>query len=108
MRNGRDARGRLATWGTSLARQTRERPGRTVALTLGAGFILGGGLLSPLTARLLGAGLRLGLRFALLPMVAEGLVNLGEGAFTRGGDPVDDSSKPPSESKKRRHAHEAQ
>jgi hypothetical protein len=111
MRSGvtrRETRGGPATWGASLARQTRERPIRTVALTLGTGFILGGGLFSPLTVRLLGAGLRLGVRFALLPMVAEGLGALAERAFTQRGEIVDDSPKPSSDPKKRRHAHEAQ
>jgi hypothetical protein len=107
MRDG-VARGGASTWGASLARQTRERPLRTVALTVGAGFILGGGLFSPLTVRLAGAGVRLGVRFALLPMVAEGLAALAGRALAQAGAPLDVSPKPDSESKKRRPAHEAQ
>ena len=81
-----------------------------IALTVATGFILGGGLFSPLTVRLLGVGLRLGLRFALLPMVAESLAALGEAGFKAGRNgsaSVADSSKPDSVPPKRRHAHEA-
>jgi hypothetical protein len=107
MRDG-VARGGPSTWGASLARQTRERPLRTVALTLGTGFLLGGGLFSPIAVRLLGAGVRLGVRFALLPMVAEGLASLAGRALAQAGDPLDVSPKPGSESTTRSDAHEAQ
>ena len=60
-----------------LRRQTEEHPGRAIAAAAGAGFLLGGGLFSPLTARLLGVGLRLGLRLAVLPWVLHGAVDLG-------------------------------
>jgi hypothetical protein len=103
-------RGRLAAWSEAVRRQTREHPGRTVALTLGTGFILGGGLFSPLTARLLGVGLRLGLRLLVLPMVAEGLLAWGGGPLARGDTSasVGGSTEPRPETKRRRHAHEAQ
>ncbi len=64
--------GRVSAWSGALARQTRQRPARTVALALGAGFVLGGGLFSPLTARVMGLGVRLGVRMAL-PIVAQRL-----------------------------------
>src|SRR3954447_25078404 len=60
---------RLGAWSGALARQTRQHPGRTVALSFGAGFILGGGLFSPLAGRLAGVGLRL----LVLPVVTERL-----------------------------------
>ena len=59
-----------------LVRQTREHPGRSVAMAVGVGYVLGGGLFSRLTARIVGAGLRIGLRTALLPFVMESLVTL--------------------------------
>ena len=59
-----------------LVRQTREHPGRSVAMAVGVGYVLGGGLFSRLTARIVGAGLRIGLRTALLPFVTESLVAL--------------------------------
>ena len=77
MRNG------LGAWSGALADQTQQHPFRTVALTFGTGFILGGGLFSPLTARILGAGVRLGLRLLVLPMMAEGLAALTNAAFDR-------------------------
>ena len=61
-----------------LVRQTREHPGRSVAMAVGVGYVLGGGLFSRLTARIVGAGIRIGLRTALLPFVTESLVALGQ------------------------------
>jgi hypothetical protein len=107
MRDG-GGRGGPSTWGASLARETRERPVRTVALTVGTGFVLGGGLFSPIAVRLLGAGVRLGVRFALLPLVAEGLAALAGRALAQAGAPLDVSPQPGSESTTRRDAHEAQ
>jgi hypothetical protein len=45
---------------------------------VGVGYVLGGGLFSRLTARIVGTGLRIGLRTALLPFVTEGLLVLGQ------------------------------
>ena len=39
------------------------------AAALGIGYALGGGIFTPLTSRLLGFGLRIGLRSALLPLL---------------------------------------
>jgi hypothetical protein len=61
-----------------LVRQTREHPGRSVAMAVGVGYVLGGGLFSRLTARIVGTGIRIGLRTALLPFVTEGLLALGQ------------------------------
>src|SRR4051794_11272774 len=75
--------GQLGAWSGALAGQTQRHPARTVALTVGTGFILGGGLFSPLTARILGAGVQLGLRSLVLPMLVEGLGSLTRAAFDR-------------------------
>jgi len=61
-----------------LVRQTREHPGRSIAMAVGVGYVLGGGLFSRLTARIVGTGIRIGLRTALLPFVTEGLLVLGQ------------------------------
>ena len=61
-----------------VVRQTREHPGRSVAMAVGVGYVLGGGLFSRLTARIVGTGIRVGLRTALLPFVTEGLLALGQ------------------------------
>jgi hypothetical protein len=67
----------------SIYRQARKHPGRTVAIALGAGYLIGGGLASRLTARVIGAGLRLGLRMVSLPLVSQGIVTFGQGLWSR-------------------------
>lgn len=47
-----------------LTRALHEHPYRTLALAVAAGYVLGGGLFTPLTGRLL----RLGVRAAMLPV----------------------------------------
>ena len=83
-----EARQRIAAWSEELARQTRQHPVRSVAIALAAGYVVGGGLFSRLTARAVGAGLRIGLRFAVVPFISDGLVTLGERLFAH--DPVTD------------------
>ncbi|MEZ0229682.1 MAG: hypothetical protein ACAI25_13720 [Planctomycetota bacterium] len=51
-----------------------ERPYSSIAAALGLGYVLGGGVFTPLTARVAGAGLRLGLRMIVLPLVTKHLV----------------------------------
>ena len=46
-----------------------RNPYAMMAAAAGSGYVLGGGLCSPLTARLVGLGLRLGLRVAALPFI---------------------------------------
>ena len=70
-------RERLESLAGRLLRQTREHPGRSVAMAVGVGYVLGGGLFSRLTARIVGTAIRLGLRTAVLPFVTEGLLVLG-------------------------------
>ncbi len=72
------ARRSFRYWADRLVQETREHPGRSVAMAVGVGYVLGGGLFSRLTARLLGTGIRIGLRTALLPFVTESLVALGQ------------------------------
>ncbi len=47
-----------------LSRELESHPYRTLALAAAAGYVLGGGLFTPLTGHLV----RVGLRLALLPM----------------------------------------
>jgi hypothetical protein len=69
-----------------VVRQTREHPGRSVAMAVGVGYVLGGGLFSRLTARIVGTGIRIGLRTALLPFVTESLLALGQKHTTQRED----------------------
>jgi hypothetical protein len=74
-----DARVRVVAWSRSLTWELEHHPLRTLSVALGAGFLLGGGLFSRLTFRLVGTGLRLGLRMAVLPLIAQSVVRNGIG-----------------------------
>lgn len=54
-------------------RQAQEQPWRAVAVAAGAGYLLGGGLFSGLTARVLGVGLKAGLRASAVPLISAGV-----------------------------------
>jgi hypothetical protein len=86
------ARKQIAVWKSSLAWQAKHHPVRTVAIALGAGYLLGGGLFSRLTGRIIATGVRVGLRLALVPFVTQSLTTLGEGLFASGDDGDDDSN----------------
>lgn len=58
--------------------RVERRPFGTVAAALGVGYLLGGGLFSSLTRRMLGVGLRVGLSFALLPIIQDQLLGLAD------------------------------
>lgn len=77
-KSGSETRRQVESLADQLVRQTREHPGRSVAMAVGVGYVLGGGLFSRLTARIVGTGLRIGLRTAILPFVTEGLLVLGQ------------------------------
>jgi hypothetical protein len=53
-----------------LYSETEKHPFRTVAIALGGGYVVGGGLFSPLTARLVGVLIRVGLRAAAMPLAS--------------------------------------
>jgi len=55
-----------------------RHPYGTVAAALGIGYLLGGGLFSPLTGRILGLGLRMGLRLAAIPVLRDELFGFVE------------------------------
>ena len=106
-----EARERLGAWTETLARQTKEHPVRSLAVAVGVGFVLGGGLFSRITARLVGAGARVGLRMAVVPLMAQGLIALGEGLLTPRPPAVEvgnHSSDPHHANTTRRRTHEAQ
>ena len=50
----------------------KRNPYGTVAAALGIGYVLGGGLFTPLTARIVRLGLRIGMRLAVLPLLKRG------------------------------------
>jgi hypothetical protein len=82
-------------WSRAVARETQVHPCRSVALSIGVGFILGGGLFSPLTTRIAGLGLRLGLRLLTVPVVVEGLQAFTASVLRRHGEvPASDAPSP--------------
>jgi hypothetical protein len=66
-----------------------ERVGRnpygSVAAALGIGYVLGGGLFTPLTSRIVALGLRIGVRLAILPMLKDEISVLAD-ALTGGSE----------------------
>jgi|SwirhirootsSR3_FD_contig_51_10220677_length_870_multi_7_in_0_out_0_2 hypothetical protein len=54
-----------------LKGRVNRNPYGTVAAALGIGYVLGGGLFTPLTARIVGMGLRIGMRLAVLPLLKQ-------------------------------------
>ncbi|RKG91163.1 hypothetical protein [Corallococcus terminator] len=74
-----NARSAVADLGQTLDLKGRveRNPYGTLAIAAGVGYVLGGGLFTPLTARIL----KLGVRLAALPFVKDELVGMAESAF---------------------------
>ena len=66
--------------GTSLDIKGRvqRNPYGTVAAAIGIGYVLGGGLFTPLTSRIVRFGVRIGLRLAVLPLLKQEMAELIE------------------------------
>jgi hypothetical protein len=63
-----------------------RNPYGMIAAALGVGYVLGGGLFSPLTARLVGLGMRMGLRLAAIPFLENELRELTETVINGSSD----------------------
>lgn len=63
--------------GAGIAEQVRKNPYGAVAAALGLGYVLGGGLFTRTTGRLL----TLGVKVAMLPAVREPLLDIAENAI---------------------------
>ena len=67
-----------------------RHPYGTVAAALGIGYVLGGGLFTPLTGRIVRMGVRIGMRLAVLPLLRQEIAQLvdtieeEEGTASRG------------------------
>ena len=55
-----------------------RHPYGTVAAAVGIGYVLGGGLFSPLTASIVRLGVRIGLKLAVLPLLKQEMAELVE------------------------------
>jgi hypothetical protein len=62
----------------NLEERVERNPYGMMAAAIGVGYVLGGGIFSPLTARILGLGMRLSLRLAALPFIKEELMGIAE------------------------------
>jgi len=62
-----------------------------IAAALGVGYVLGGGLFSPLTARLVGFGMRMGLKLAAIPFLENELRGLTESVLNGAGESEESS-----------------
>ena len=58
--------------------RVRRHPYGTVAAAIGIGYVLGGGLFTPLTGRIVRFGVRLGMRLAVLPLIKQEMSELIE------------------------------
>jgi hypothetical protein len=56
----------------------KRHPYGTVAAALGIGYVLGGGIFTKLTSRIVGLGLRIGVRAAVLPLLKDQIAGLAE------------------------------
>jgi hypothetical protein len=61
-----------------LKGRVKRHPYGTVAAALGIGYVLGGGIFTPLTSRIVRLGLRLGVRLALLPLLKDQVEGIAE------------------------------
>lgn len=68
---------RARHWVDVVSDETTKHPLRTAGIAAGAGFVLGGGLFTPLTARTLRSAIHLALRLAILPALTRGLALMG-------------------------------
>jgi hypothetical protein len=80
-----DARESIETMLTDLRDKVEEHPWRALGLALGAGYIVGGGLFTALTGRLLFTGIKLGTRLAALPLVRDEVMGFIGTLADRGG-----------------------
>jgi hypothetical protein len=74
-----NARSAVSDLGQALDLKGRveRNPYGTLAIAVGVGYVLGGGLFTPLTGRIL----KLGVRLAALPFVKDELLGMAESAF---------------------------
>jgi hypothetical protein len=86
-----EARSTVEDLGHAVRGRVRRHPYAMVATALGVGYVLGGGLFSSLTFRLVG----LGVKVAAIPLVKDQLLGLAEAAVSgfAGGD-ADDVGSP--------------
>jgi hypothetical protein len=61
-----------------LKGRVKRRPYGSLAAAVGIGYVLGGGIFTPLTSKIVRLGLRIGVRAALLPLLKDQVAGLAE------------------------------
>ncbi|HEY5089976.1 MAG TPA: hypothetical protein VIK30_08405 [Polyangia bacterium] len=56
--------------------RVKRQPYGSVAAALGLGYVIGGGIFTPLTARIVRLGLRIGVRLAIVPLLKDQIAGL--------------------------------
>jgi hypothetical protein len=64
----------------------RRQPYGTLAAALGIGYVLGGGIFTPLTSRIVRLALRIGVRAAFLPLLKDQVAGLADALADGDGD----------------------
>ena len=86
----------------AIEERVNRNPYGSIAAALGIGYVLGGGIFTPLTSRIVALGLRIGIRLAVLPMLKDEISVLadalgGEGEAKRKGRRGGKAAKPSGE-----------
>ena len=56
--------------------RVKRHPYGAVAAALGIGYVIGGGIFTPLTSRIVRLGMRIGVRLALVPLLKDQIAGL--------------------------------
>jgi len=80
-----------------------RNPYGMMAAALGVGYVLGGGLFSPLTGRLVSFGMRMGLKLAAIPFLENELRGLSESMLNGAGESEESSETQGQEGEKKSH-----
>jgi hypothetical protein len=75
-RRRRETRAEIQEVKADLGALVVEHPGVALATAVGAGYVLGGGLFTSLTSRLLRLAFRVGVQFVVLPVLEQELATL--------------------------------
>lgn len=66
--------------------RVRRQPYGTLAAALGIGYVLGGGIFTPLTSRIVRLALRIGVRAAFVPLLKDQVAGLADALADGDGD----------------------
>ena len=70
----------------AIEERVNRNPYGSIAAALGIGYVLGGGIFTPLTSRIVALGLRIGIRLAVLPMLKDEISVLADALGGEGGE----------------------